>query len=582
MNARPLFPTLAPLGILILGGALLASRPASAQVPAGGNLEQVEWALLSDDCASPPVGASRLSCGQYGDFYLGQNLQSSCPPKAAGRELPKIYAMPSLERDVIIPANPLGRQRPALALEPMTQAGASQKSAGQDTPIPCRSGSCFSTPSPDASWVAVIDWDNWHGWTTGWTTTWLSGLPVQLYDLGGSDLRELFGPAVSDAHFLARLCEIADGVEEQVFQPPKVLNMSFGRLFQDDAGDGNSCAAHELSCQVGRVIDHLVELGVVPVAAAGNHGHPMFPASYDNVLSTGSLDLARFRTHLQITGSWESPSGPNFYLPGYGLCLGYRGSDGSEWRWPAPPGSSYSSAMLAGWMAGVLDRHPLERPLDIDWTIAWSPDDACFMLSDQVPQSCNQQINRIFEEILLHEPSCWSAGIREPSLFVSTDRPAGRSFTKATDGGGDSILDGLPSFVEWARTSHRPDPSADPCVPCATGGLDQSFTGSDGALKSGPGVDRDLVLDLSASSPLRPAFTYEALYLRSGEDFFPLLDADQPEDWPALRQLGAGGVASLVIQNAGAVLEAELQPSLVFVVCLQPGNCFWNSIPVLH
>ncbi len=379
--------------------------------------------------------------------------------------------------------------------------------SGGQPPMPCPNASCFEQPNTEEPWIAVMDWNSWHGWSTGWAAGWLSELPVQLYALNGPDLHSFLSPAVGDAHVLVRLCEIAEGIDQRAISPPTVLNMSFGRLFDSDAIDG-SCDQEELSCQVGQVIDHLAEAGVVPVAAAGNHGSPQFPASYETVLSAGTLDLARFGTSFEVAGSWESPIGPHVFLPGYGVCLTYRDPEGFQQLWPAPPGSSYSSALLAGWLGDILSTKNIEQPLEIDWEIAWSSSDDCFLLSPDVPQRCNLQVQSVLEGIFSQGEGCWSGSIEEPSLTVTA---AGASPER-------DVLDNIPSFDEWVNNHHRPDPSSDPCVPCATGGAEQASFGELGSNKNGNRQEGDMVLNLSSSSPLRPNFYYDTLYLRTGGD----------------------------------------------------------------
>ena len=209
------------------------------------------------------------------------------------------------------------------------------------------------------------------GWSTGWAASWLSGSPVHFYALNGSDLQDFLGAAVGDAHLLVRLCEMAEGIDQYTIRPPTVVNMSFGRLFAGDAGNGG-CDPEELSCQVGQVIDDLVESGAVAVAAAGNHGRAQFPAAYESVRSAASLDMALFGSSFEIAGAWESPARRHASLPGYGVCLEYQDSDGFDHLWPAPPGSSYASALLAGWLSDILVTLNADEPPDVDWTISWS------------------------------------------------------------------------------------------------------------------------------------------------------------------------------------------------------------------
>lgn len=557
--------------VLGLGPDPVRARPpisTTAPVPI-----PVEWSLYESDCTSPPPDAEEIQCGRHGIFYVGPDTQSSCPAIVAGNELPKPYSSPGLNRlETITPTPRL--QNVKLQIGGGGTPGGQGGGGGEPPPIPCDEGSCFVAPNAEDPWIAVLDWDTWHGWTTGWAASWMAELPVALYPLDGADLEDYLGGAVGDAHLLARLCEIAEAVDEEGIRPPAAINMSFGRLFEDDASDSLTCDPETLSCQVGQVIDLLVRHGSVAVAAAGNHGSPQFPAAFETVLSAGSMDLKRFATHLEVTGAWESPAEADTFLPGNGVCLAYRDPGGADRLWPAPPGSSYASALFSGWLSQVLIAHPVAEPLSIAWRMTWSGPDQCFHLSNSVPQRCNDQVTAVLLGILDLGPGCWTGALQEPSVSVVAGAASPRR----------GVLDNIPSFVEWIHDRHRPDPSSDPCVPCATGGVESSFSEtawSATAFKNGSLPEGQLVLDLSASSPLRPFLYYDALFLRDGLDFHPLLESTSPDDLPALETLSLAEAASLVIQNGGLSIEPNQQPSLVFVACRDPGDCFWNSIPVL-
>jgi len=546
---------------LVLGTAADASRTDVGAVGGGTAVPEVAWALYPAGCA-PPADGAVVACGEVGRYYFGPTPPPGCV-EDAGSETPPVFVAPGSYQ----PAEPQ-------ILYPRRGAGAGGKSAAP--PVPCDGGSCFEPPGGaggDEPWLALIDWDSWHGWTTGWTMISTSAAPVHLFPLGGGELSGELGTAVGDAHLLARLCELAEGIDGGTMTPPAFLNMSLGRLAVggQDASDAG-CDRQRLSCQVGRVIDHLAAAGVVATAAAGNYHQPQFPASYASVLAAGSVDLAHLGWSGQAAASWETPALFDALLPGYGLCLGYVDGEGVERLWPVPPGSSYASAFLAGWLADTLAHHPELDPRRGGWQPQWSAAAGCWALTLDEPVNCNRPANELLSRTLGRPgDSCWSSSL-EGAVTVDVEGVVPEW----------GVTAGTPSLVEWVEERHLPTPESDPCVPCVTDGFDNSFTTD--PVRSRPGareLDRDLVIDLSRSSPIRPFLEIETLYLRVEDAFYPLLESADPGHATALDAVTEARAEALVVSGGRDLIGDGEQPSLLFVLCNQPTDCMWMSVPVL-
>lgn len=524
----------------------------------------VEWALHSDACAPPEDGIS-VACGDYGTFYIGMSSTKNCA-EVVGNEAPPAYIRSKAISDV--------------ASEEKT----ANRLLAQDS-MPCAGGSCFGPPggaSGDEPWIAVIDWNDWHGWSTGWSAISISGLPAHLYALDGEDLTTYLGPSVGDAHVLARLCEVAEAVDHQGVVPPTVVNMSFGRYFAEglDARASTTCDSSNLSCQLGGLFDHLTRSGVALTSAAGNHGQTQFPAVYESVLAVGSIDLAHLNANQTVVASWETTSAAQALIPGYGVCLEV-GGEGYERRtlWPAPPGSSYSSSLFAGWLAHSLLAWPSIDPLAVNWNLAWSESAGCYVLSEDGPAHCNEAADRLLARVLgTSKETCWTATSKNFLEADSLGIPPQHGVTNT-----------LPSLSEWVEIEHTPAPESDPCVPCVADGFEpvEWFQTPEGPQMrtADPDLDHDLKLDLSASSAIDSALTLQELHLRVSDDFYLLLDRSQPTDVARLDALAHGEADGLVLRDARQLFEPHQQPSLLFVLCdngsSSANNCFWSSIPVL-
>lgn len=570
--------------LLILTVLWLASGPALA--------DPLEWILVDSTC-TPPSEAFQVACGSFGTFAFGSGVRTACEDATGNLETPKVYPRPGIlvETDSTPPATETEI--------PLTsnQGGLSQASARsrEDDLVPCADGSCLSSPggpTGDQPWIPIIDWGDWHGWTTAWTVQRLSRLPVHLFALDAPNVTQALGTGVGDAHVLAALCGVLEAFEGTSSVPaPPLVNMSFGRLPETSEADGgDSCDPDLLTCQLRRVLDHLERGRSLPVASAGNHGQTLFPASYQSVLSVGSLDLSAFSHTGEAVPSWESPPEVDALLPSSGLCL--KNSSEPPSLWPAPAGSSYSSALLSGWLGPILQDGGVSDPLERLWAPRWSDDKDCYLLGDAL-QTCNQEANLALGRILGKVPNnCWTQEIQEPSLIVGEV--------------GEPIV-GIPtelkSLDQWILagqgvSGHHPAPQSQFCVPCVTSSGDYSIGRGPGealsniassASDNAPVNNNSLVLDLSASA-VGPGTEYSlfALLLRVDELLYPLLLRGR-EPIGQLEHLATGGYESLVLPLSLGLFREDRQSSLVYAFCLEGGSienasleeCFWTSTPIL-
>lgn len=561
---------------------LLPGLPARGQEEAepGG---QVTWSLYRE--LSPGQRELRFSCGRYGSFEIangalalrGKAGKSTCKePKAeaCGVEAPAIYPSPPLIK--------LPRE--------------AQKAAG-DGWVPCPDRTCFreaDTIKQDTLWIAVIDWDDPHGWSVGWLIDHLSradnptgntDITVVLFPLYDDDLRPFSSRGATDVHVLKKLCEVAEIADGQN-SPPLLVNMSFGRLWHgaQDPTSATSCNPDTLSCQIARVLRHLTCSGevcdeaperprTIPVAAAGNHRKPQFPASLSGVVPAGSLQIALYRDTGKAEPGWETPRYEDkvqAWVPGYGLCFEEGGAG-----WPAPAGTSYAAAFFSGWLGALLgDSFAIEGPLSPE---VWAPgfDGSSYHLVHGPRRyPSNPAVDAFLETLFQNRPT--SCQKRLPQDGSPKLAPHEEAFPI-----------GIPSFLEALETlvdqTKQPAPMDRPCVPCI--GIETARPPQPRP-SSKIMTEANLVIDRrgSAGSPLAVAspdllaceITVEGLYLRLGEKYFAL-KAASGTGWEDLRFPGA---VSLTVPQVK--IEKGDQPSLIYVYSYGCGGIsFWNSVPVL-
>jgi hypothetical protein len=531
---------------------------------AGGlvNASAVDWALFEPACTG---GASTLEipCGDYGAFHFGEvQAPAGCSPVAGGSEAPPPYGQPG--PGVAFPLTPPMLIPDALPAPMSAGAGASSTTVHQAAGAWAAREPGGWTPAVEPAvqpgqpgeldapaWIAVIDFEGPHGESTAWLVDQVAGpdVPALLSVLDDPALAAL-GP-VGDFHVLAKLCEIAELVDAGGVVPPRAVNMSFGRAAgAHDPDPPATCNEDRGSCQVARVVQHLRNLGTSFVAAAGNHQQLLFPAALPNVLAAGMLDVgAMFEGTTEP--AWETPQTVEGLSPGNGLCLE---------EWAAPAGSSYSTAMLTGWLSEVLERYPtLDVTATGSWYPRWHAALGCWVLAQGVRMApwCNDAIDVLFEGLAGdNENVCWHVAT-EPSVELP---PPGQPQAQPA----------VPSIVAWAGET-APAPESDPCVPCVGHLVAQ-------------GAATDLVIDLSQAQPLTPGIFLDAVFLRVGYGFYEL-----PLDTEDLAAMAAGDLAQIVLSGWGTLIPpGSGQPSLVHQMktdagadCTFLGLCFWTSTPLL-
>lgn len=569
--------------------AALAALAATLGAPALA--APIEWALFDRSCAR---GTSTLEvpCGAVGVYHFVHVVApSGCQPLASGNETPALYPIPGVVR--AFPADPdiiggevgpvgfagsgggtgdPGELSMYAAFTPEELGAFFGESSTADASIALpgpdlgddgggegavSSGTSMAIvhapapqpqPLPPPAWAAVIDFDGAHGASTSWlvgrltmdsATTTLTILDDPLLDPLGD---------VGDFHVLAQLCSIAERAQTSG-TVPRVVNMSFGRgLLSGDPQSGTGCAAGTVACQIAKVIDQLHDEGATLVASSGNQQEPLYPGSLAHVLSIGMLDVNALLATGQSRPAWETPAAAVGVFPGNGLCL--RG-------WSAPAGSSYSSALFAGWLASLLTVEPdLDPMAGGAWTPVWDPRLACYVLArdGQAFSRCNAKASEIIEGL---------AGANEVACWTNHTGP-----TEVVGGGGRAVPQpGIPSFTSWSVETHA-TPESDPCVPCVAKLVPQ---------------DLDLTINLSEASLLPEGTFIDSVYLRADDQFIPL--SLSPEQ---LQGMEAGTLGELVLESAAPLVAPGSSLSLwyemkntPFADCNLPDACFWSSTPII-
>lgn len=144
---------------------------------------------------------------------------------------------------------------------------------------------------------------------------------------------------------------IANAILEAVDQGANVINMSLG-------GSTPSSVLQE-------AVDKAINSGVVVVAAAGNDGMdmPSYPASYEGVISVGSVNsdkkLSEFSTYGASTD--VVAPGENVYAPYYDVKKGS--------TFERLSGTSMASPAVAGAAALLLTQHPKLTPAEVEYIL---------------------------------------------------------------------------------------------------------------------------------------------------------------------------------------------------------------------
>lgn len=594
-----------------LGLSLLAAagRDTAAQ--------EVTWELFDTQNDPGNQNDKRVACGLYGVYHL--EVENALPgsidspiavPRTKGSEVPRRYPRYLGDRPApgpvepgpvdpgpLVPSGTLSSPRAGRSARPWMLAPVvgpiSPTPLPEDPPwFPCDLGHCFGDPthfSPDQPWVAVIDWDNPHGWAVGWTIHQVAGPGVKLglFPLTDPELEAEPRRGENDVHLLTRLCALAEMIDLQGATPPLVVNMSFGRKVDrlEDLEPAGACDPERITCQIALVIEYLRQRsrpalpspGTMFVAAAGNHQKLLYPAATPGVVAAGSLDLAAFWATRTAVKSWETPKLPSqaaALMPGYGICLFPGTVPQAQKGHPIPPGTSFATATFSGFLVAPLLAGQVQGPLD---PVLWTPVASC------TADACSYKV--------VHGSQVYgvSRGLELLLEQQRTSRPACRSPNEgsfevlATTFNQPLSLAALPalSFDDVAAAERKqPAPHGDPCVPCS--GHNQpppllALGFASAASRSTLSSPLDLELDMSFAGGLPEGFGLQSLLLRVEDQLYPLNVEG------GLQSLQSGRVDRLLVNGAGELIRPGIQPSLVLFLSddLERNDPFWTSIPII-
>lgn len=543
------------VGLFLVLGACVSLAAANVSGTPDQTPEPVQttldWALFDRSC-TPTVTSFEIPCGNYGAFYFDVEDDGGCTTQASGVDVPHVYGKPVAAEFFPVPAS---QTFPAVphSSDPDDPTGSAGSGTAHDV---------FSLDTPRlggseadrSSWSVIVDFSGTHGNSVSWLVDTISGPNVRTTFVALDDPSlDPLGEQVNDFHLIGSLCRVIERTDSGGIARPGVFNMSFGRALElDDQTNRGGCDPNNVTCQLATLIGYLHDRGTTFVAAAGNHGKLLFPSMLEEVIAVGSLD----QTHHFATGfsapAWESPENARALFPGSGLCL--RGG------WPAPSGSSYSSALFAGWLSDHISRGmtvpsiPGER-----WKPYYSTRYGCYWLSygRHLFPGCNEQI----DELMLgingeNEDGCW-AGAKLQSSQASGDP---QSLEPPN----------LPSHDEFTAQEHDPTPVANPCLPCV--GRSEVFTG----------VEPELIINMSQAVPLQEV-EIDSLQLRVGSTFYAIPAAKETLD-----QMEQGTLGELVLEDWGYLLDSKTQSSLLLLLksqestdCQTEPGCYWTSVPIL-
>lgn len=515
---------------VFLGRGILCRRLCCAMallggLPAGA---QVAWFHLPPDCPASPQEISPggqevprlVACGGVGSFVIGRpglGYDGKCDPVI------------STETPARIPFEPPPRTGDA---------------------FPCPGGSCLGRSG--RPWVAILDWPAEHGWSVAATVREAADqrVDVELYDLTAAGSLEQWAPSVSDLHVLVQLCAVAEAVKAHPGDRPLALNMSFGRRA------AGVCGTSELSlgCSVSRVLSHLAEKGIVTVAAAGNHHELLFPASSPGVVSAGALDLAYLQYAQGPRASTQTPLEAEALMLGYGIYLRGLPAAGEDSYWPAPPGSSYAAAVLAGWLGGTLAGGATLPAPPLREGARWTPMATAKGLAlalDGVPLPGSELTG---PRLLLD---------RAMGSLPAALKPQGEDATLRLTGPAPTLPE---RSVLYADDGNSPQPGVRPCLPCI----------GEGSPEGTPESAGKVLVDLSFSSALPSQMELVAVFLRVGRAVYAF---DGSRDPALLAAIAAGQLESLAFSEVGDIFLPGEQPSLHLVINIG-GLAYWHEVPL--
>lgn len=170
-----------------------------------------------------------------------------------------------------------------------------------------------------------------------------------------------------------------EGILYAAINEADIINVSFG-------GENHSKFGED-------VINTATELGSLIVASAGNSGNdtPFFPASYDNVLSVGSVDTPTTIEQVNISSFSSIGFNIDVFATGNGILSTGFEYDVNEDTWTVDPdsvgyifgsGTSMSAPVVSGLAALVKHQHP-----------DWAPRRIAYQIRNTANPIMNESIN---------------------------------------------------------------------------------------------------------------------------------------------------------------------------------------------
>lgn len=550
------------LRFAVVAVALSSTLPAHSLLPVEVRPRlKADWALVT--VGTPPrAGEVAIPCGDLGVYSI---VPDSGPPSTPN----KVVIADGFEKPLLYPPG-------AGFAEPF----ATWNKTGTAPWTPCLGGSCFDsfdTPPTGKDWIAVIDWNEMHGWAVGGLIRQVTAanIDLALYRLDPSDPN--WAPysalATSDLHVLEQLCRIAQAVDGGVTLPPLVINMSFGR-------ENRPPVESRLDDEVARVVHHLANptpkrKASTIITAAGNHREVLFPAALTDTIAVGSLDHRKFDRGL-VGPTWETPQDfgarPAALLPSSGLCLTEPVPSAPN-HWPVPPGSSFSAALLTSGLAPLLADQQLDSPISAK---LWYPvatvgtqGEKLFTLSHggTIVGTPRGSFVEFLTDTLSESDS--------PCSVAGSSHPAAVQFRLGAPQPADPLP--WPSFIDILPAAFTvPTPDSDPCVPCSASQRPHSAIAARASVDAiNPRID----VDLANANPLPGLGSIVYLYLRWGGKLYRVGGSSEN-----LSSLALGQLDSFSIDLTSAPLETQTeQPSLLFVTTTPylQNVPYWTSIPIV-
>ncbi len=531
---------------------------ASGEEPSPPELPEVYWALHDAPCPATPESIRQIAAGDFGVFSVAYEPFDSCPTPHRGSERVRVYAAP-------------GPAPHAVDCDPLD-------------------GCATSLSALRAPWVAIVDWDNWHGRIVDKVIRAATDLQVQtkIFALESADPQT----GITDIDVIASLAALAEAIDGSV-PAPEAVNMSFGRFIELGDATNVNCQPERLSCQISRLLSHLQQPSgssqrrTTIVAAAGNHQKPLFPAILDHVLSVGALDMKMFANTGFAQATWETPvidSFPQALMPGAGHCVNVT-DRGLPIETIAPAGTSFAAAGLSGWLTDILLHKRNKALTQLDRGGAtWLPQSTCPAVG-----TCPIE--------LTHGSAAFTGQSQRASLQLLRLLNEDPTTCGAPQSGMISIsADLLP--VPQAQSPYRypsattaadifkPAPEPDVCVPCTlccevAPPAPVAKRGARGPRPSHRFLN-ELEIDLHNGWSVPPGTQVRALYFRLPRE---LLQIDLSQN--ALDDLRDGNLGWLTIR--GSVLSTfdySMQPTLITLLeyvdpATAESQIFWDSTPLL-